>query len=80
MKYRSRYEIYNLILENAMTGASQAKIIFQVSISSEQAEAYLRFLQGCKLISEPKRHFFKTTEKGIKFISRSDEMRRLITM
>lgn len=80
MKYRGRYEIYNAILESIMTGASRTKIMFDVSMSSDQADEYLKFLQACKLAAEQKRHFYKITEKGIEFLSRFHDMNKFVAI
>lgn len=78
MIYRSRDEISNKILESVMRGATRTKIMFEVSISSEQADEYLRLLQEHGLACEQKKRFYRITEKGILYLSKYDEIRSLI--
>lgn len=79
MKYRGRDEILIRILETVMLGASMTKIMFYVSISSDQAKEYLQFLQEEMMIVERKRRFYKITEKGIKFLHLHKQMNDLLS-
>jgi len=78
MKYRCRDEIINIILQTVMTGATRHKIMFEASISSEQAEEYLLFLQARELICVTGKRAYKITEKGNVYLSKSNELNELL--
>ncbi|TBR11443.1 MAG: hypothetical protein EPO62_01800 [Candidatus Nitrosotenuis sp.] len=78
MKYRSRSEIITKVLEISMTGATKAGVMGKAHISYEQVDGYLDFLQEQNLICESGKRFYRITEKGIKFLSRSYELNELM--
>lgn len=80
MKYRSRSEIVTKVLEISMTGITRAKMMGQAHISYEQIGDYINLLQEQELIYESGKHFYRVTEKGIKFLNRSYELNDLMIL
>ena len=78
MKYRSRSEIIAKVLEISMTGATRARLMGKAHISYEQIGDYIKLLQEQELICESGKHFYKVTEKGIKFLNRSYELNEMM--
>ena len=78
MKYRSRTDIVGLILEAANGGVNKTKIMYKAFLSYAQLKEYLTVLLENDLIEyEEGRQFFRTTEKGIRFLqmyNQFDEM------
>lgn len=66
------------VLEISMTGVSRARIMGRARISYEQIDGYLELLKEQDLIYESGKHFYRVTEKGIKFLSRSCELNELM--
>jgi predicted transcriptional regulator len=79
MKYRSRTDIVGLILEAANGGgATKTRIMYKAFLSYAQLKEYLTVLLENGLIDyEEGRQFYRTTEKGIRFLqmyNQFDEM------
>ena len=79
MKYRSRTDIAGLILEAANGGgATKTRIMYKAFLSYAQLKEYLTVLLENGLIDyEEGRQFYRTTEKGIRFLqmyNQFDEM------
>ena len=79
MKYRSRTDIVGLILEAANGGgATKTKIMYKAFLSYAQLKEYLTVLLEKRLLEyEEETKFFRTTEKGIRFLqmyNQFDEM------
>ena len=70
MKYRSRTDIVGLILEAANGGgATKTKIMYKAFLSYAQLKEYLTILMESNLLEyEEGRQFYRTTEKGIRFL------------
>jgi predicted transcriptional regulator len=79
MKYRSRTDIAGLILEAANGGgATKTRIMYKAFLSYAQLKEYLIVLLENSLSDyEEGRQFYRTTEKGIRFLqmyNQFDEM------
>src|ERR1043166_6668658 len=79
MKYRSRTDIAGLILEAANGGgATKTRIMYKTFLSYSQLKEYLIVLLENSLSDyEGGRQFYRTTEKGIRFLqmyNQFDEM------
>jgi len=79
MKYRSRTDIVGLILEAANGGgATKTRIMYKAFLSYAQLKEYLTVLLENGLIDyEEGAQFYRTTEKGIRFLqmyNQFDEM------
>ena len=79
MKYRSRSDIIELLLNAADGGgATKTKLMYSAFISFNQLKEYLSLLVEKGLIQyEQGKHTFRTTEKGIHFMklqSKIDEV------
>jgi predicted transcriptional regulator len=79
MKYRSRTDIVGLILEAANGGgATKTRIMYKAFLSYAQLKEYLIVLLENSLSDyEEGRQFYRTTEKGIRFLqmyNQFDEM------
>jgi predicted transcriptional regulator len=79
MKYRSRTEIVNSILDAANGGATKTKIMYSAFLSYNQLKDYisiliennlLDYLEGTKI--------FRTTEKGLNLLKIHNEMSELL--
>jgi predicted transcriptional regulator len=70
MRYRSRTEIINQILETANGGgATKSKILYKAFLSHDQLKEYLMVLTESDLLRyDGDTHTFKTTEKGLRFL------------
>jgi predicted transcriptional regulator len=79
MKYRSRIDIMNHILEAANGGdVTKTKIMYNAFVSYAQMREYLMLLTENELLHyDVNTRTFKTTEKGLRFLdtySRIGEM------
>jgi predicted transcriptional regulator len=69
MKYRSRSDIIELILDAANGGATRTKIMYKSFLSFDQLKQYLCFLLEKGLMEyEEGTQKFRTTEKGIRVL------------
>ena len=81
MKYRSRSDIRTMILDSAISGATKTKIMYRAYLSYSQVTEYLKHLQLNDLITyEEGTHLYRPTEKGLKFLSLSNDMNELVTL
>jgi predicted transcriptional regulator len=71
MRYRSRTDIISQILDTANGGgATKTKILYKACLSHNQLRDYLTVLAESGLLSyDGLTHTFKTTEKGLKFLT-----------
>ncbi|MFL6321397.1 MAG: winged helix-turn-helix domain-containing protein [Nitrososphaeraceae archaeon] len=78
MKYRSRTDIFGLILEAANGGATKTRIMYKAFLSYAQLKEYLGvLLQNEVLEYEDETQLIRTTEKGIRLLqmyNQFDEM------
>jgi predicted transcriptional regulator len=75
MKNRSRNDIVSQILESANGGVTKTKIMYKAYLSYEQLKEYLAVMIENDLLEHiPSENLFKTTAKGIKFISVHEQM------
>ena len=75
MKYRSRTDIANQILEAANGGTSKTKIMYNAYLSYSQLKEYLSLLIENGLIEHiPAENQFRTTEKGTRYMKTYDQM------
>ena len=69
MRYRSRSDIAEMILEAANGGATKTKIMYKAFLSYVQLKEYLVVLEKNGLIEyEDGMRSYRTTEKGICFL------------
>jgi predicted transcriptional regulator len=69
MRYRSRSDIAEMILEAANGGATKTKIMYKAFLSYAQLKEYLAVLIENSLIEyEEGRQFYRTTDKGIRLL------------
>jgi predicted transcriptional regulator len=70
LKNRSKTDIAGLILEVANGGgATKTKIMYKAFLSYAQLKEYLTILMESNLLEyEEGRQFYRTTEKGIRFL------------
>jgi predicted transcriptional regulator len=69
VKYRSRSDIIELLLNAADGGATKTKLMYSAFISFNQLKEYLSLLAENGLIQYAQEtHTFRTTEKGIHFL------------
>ena len=82
MRYRSRTDIINDILDAANGGgggATKTKIMYRAYLSFTQMKEYLRVLTENNLLRyDAYTQTFKITEKGLKFLQTYDQMFDLI--
>ena len=79
MKYRSRTEIVDLILEAANGGrATKTRIMYKAFLSFAQLREYLTTLQDNGLIEyEGGMQTYRTTEKGMRLLDIYEKMHEL---
>ncbi|MGB7935471.1 MAG: winged helix-turn-helix domain-containing protein [Nitrososphaeraceae archaeon] len=79
MKYRSRTEIVEMILEAANGGATKTRIMYKAFLSYAQLREYLSVLIENNLLEylEGSQNY-KTTEKGLNFLKMHNEIGELL--
>jgi predicted transcriptional regulator len=79
---RGWYEIIWLILSRCIRGSVSTKVMYQCSLNSELMRSYVSFLLAAKLLEtredEGGRTRLFTTELGIEFIQKFEEMLNLL--
>ena len=81
MKYRSRIDITNLILKSTIKGTTKTKIMYKAYLSYTQVMEYLKVLQENDLLKfERGTQLYRTTEKGFKFLSASNQLNELLNL
>ena len=72
LKYRSRTEITNMMLDSARGGASKTKIMYKAYLSYSQLVEYMKYLQKNRLITQVEgTDLYRPTEKGLVFLNMS---------
>jgi predicted transcriptional regulator len=80
MKYRSRTEIVEMILQAARAGATKTKIMYKAYLSYTQVKEYLSFLLENDLVKyEEGSQIYRITEKGLHFLQVYGEISDLVT-
>ena len=80
MKYRSRTDIVSQILEAANGGATKTRIMYKAYLSYAQLKEYLSVLTENGLLDHEERELkYKTTEKGIPFMSTYDQIGQIVS-
>lgn len=80
MKYRSRTEIVEMILEASRIGATKTKIMYKAYLSYTQVKEYLSFLLENDLVKyEEGSQVYRITEKGLHFLQVYGEISDLVT-
>jgi predicted transcriptional regulator len=80
MKYRSRTDIVSQMLEAANGGATKTKIMYKAYLSYAQLKEYLTVMMENGLIEYVEgQRVFKTTAKGLKFISIYSQVDSLVS-
>jgi predicted transcriptional regulator len=80
MKYRSRTEIVEMILEASRSGVTKTRIMYKAYLSYTQVKEYLSFLLENELIKyEEGSQVYRTTEKGFHFLQVYGEISDLVT-
>ena len=70
-----------MILDSARSGATKTKIMYRAYLSYSQVMEYLKHLQQNDLLTyEEGTHLYRPTEKGLKFLSLSNDMNELVTL
>jgi predicted transcriptional regulator len=79
MKNRSRTEIVGNIFDSANGGATKTKIMYKAFLSYGQLKEYLSILIENNLIEFlDGTQMFKTTEKGLNYLKKHNEMEELL--
>jgi predicted transcriptional regulator len=79
VKYRSRTEIVAMILEAANGGATKTKIMYKAFLSYAQLREYLSVLIENNLLEYlDGTQTYKTTEKGLNFLTMHSEIGELL--
>jgi predicted transcriptional regulator len=79
MKYRSRTEIVSSILDAANGRATKTKIMYIAFLSYVQLKEYLSVLIENNLLEYLEgTRIFRTTEKGLNFLTMHNEMEELL--
>jgi predicted transcriptional regulator len=81
MKYRSRTDIAEMILEAANGGATKTKIMYKAFLSYAQLKEYLAVLIENGLIEyEDVRQLYRTTEKGLHLLQIYNQVGELVVL
>jgi predicted transcriptional regulator len=81
MRYRSRTEIISQILEAANGGVNitKTKLMYKVFLSQSQLKEYVKVLTDSDLLGyDSVTRTFKTTEKGLRFLSLYNQIDNLM--
>lgn len=79
MKYRSRTEIVEMILEASNGGATKTKIMYKAFLSYAQLQEYLSVLIENALLQYVEgTQTYKTTEKDLNFLKMHSEIGELL--
>ena len=79
MMYRSRTEIAATILDAANGGATKIKIMYNAYLSYNQLKEYISILIENNLLEYLEgARTFRTTEKGLNFLTMHNEMEELL--
>lgn len=80
MKYRSRTEIVEMILQATRSGATKTKIMYKAYLSYTQVKEYLSFMLENDLIKyEEGTQLYRVSEKGLHFLQVYSEISDLVT-
>ena len=80
MKYRSRTEIIEMILQATRGGTTKTKIMYKAYLSYTQVKEYLSFmLENDMIIYEEGSHLYRTTEKGLHFLQVYSQISDIVT-
>ncbi|SRR5579884_226957 len=80
MKYRSRTDIVSSILEAANGGTTKTKIMYKAYLSYAQMKEYVGVLVESGLLEYVEGEgLFKTTQKGLEYLKRYDEIGQLVS-
>lgn len=80
MKYRSRTEIVEMILQATRSGATKTKIMYKAYLSYTQVKEYLSFMLENDLIKyEEGTQLYRISEKGLHFLQVYGEISDLVT-
>lgn len=80
MKYRSRTEIVEMILQATRSGATKTKIMYKAYLSYTQVKEYLSFMLENELIKyEEGTQLYRVSEKGLHFLQVYGEISDLVT-
>jgi predicted transcriptional regulator len=81
MKYRSRTDIAEMILEAANGGSTKTKIMYKAFLSYAQLKEYLAVLIENGLIEyEDVRQLYRTTEKGLHLLQIYNQVGELVVL
>ncbi|HEX2615286.1 MAG TPA: winged helix-turn-helix domain-containing protein [Nitrososphaera sp.] len=80
MKYRSRTDIVATILDAANGGATKTRIMYKAYLSYAQLKEYLSVLTESGLLDYEEGELkYRTTEKGIRFMSTYDQIGQMVS-
>jgi len=81
MKYRSRTEIIEALLQSAMNGATKTRLMYSAYLSYVQVQEYLKFLLGKQLLSfTEETQEYKLTEQGLHFLRTYREISDVVAL
>ena len=79
MRYRTEEDIIANILDKAKDGCSKTDILYGARLTYFQLVKYLGLLQEARLLSyNESKSVYKTTEKGLKFVSLHEQSSKLM--
>jgi len=73
MVNRDRHDITLEILRKATSGKKKTELMREVGLSYTQSKTYLSMLLEKGLLEIEKKHFFKTTAKGLEFLEKCEK-------
>ena len=81
MKYRSRTEIIEALLQSAMNGATKTRLMYSAYLSYSQVQEYLKFLTGKQLLSfTEETQEYTLTEQGLHFLRTYREISDVVAL
>ena len=81
MKYRSRTEIIEALLQSAINGATKTRLMYSAYLSYAQVQEYLKFLLGKQLLSfTEETQEYTLTEQGLHFLRTYREISDVVAL
>jgi predicted transcriptional regulator len=81
MKYRSRTDIIEALLQSAMNGSTKTRLMYSAFLSYAQVKEYLKLLLEKQLLSfTEETQEYKLTEKGLHFLRTYREISEIVAL
>jgi predicted transcriptional regulator len=80
MKYRSRTDIIEIILNAAINGGTKTRLMYASYLSYAQIVEYIEFLTQRELIQLGPNKEYRLTQKGLQFLRAYEEISAIVSL